>query len=275
MPEWVEILEAARIGMGWTDERLAERSGASLQQLRKLKEGSVEPALLRRLAGILHLSGEALLSLAGPAERRPALSTPRTLRSLEVAAGRGYLLWDSASRLAALIDVGEECPAAVRLLESEFLTPRYLLFTEPDRAPEPAWARLLEARSAPALRPEAEEREGAFSLGTLRMEGHRAAGAAEGGRLLYLVHGMEAPVAFVGRCLLPPGAEALKKDARAYRRWLEGIRSDIFTLSDRTLLCPARGPITSVGWEKAHNPFFPEFEHFSPFASLTEENGRP
>ena len=30
----------------------------------------------------------------------------------------------------------------------------------------------------------------------------------------------------------------------------------ILTLPDETIICPGHGPMTSVGEEKAHNPFF-------------------
>ena len=275
MPEWVEILQAAQIGMGWTDERLAEDSRTPLRKLRELKAGFLDPAALRGVARALRLGAEALLAMAQAGEGGGSFPMPRNLRSVENESGRGYLLWDSASRLASLIDIGADCPEAVRLLESEYLVPRYLFFTEPDRPPEPGWIRFLEERGSLPIRPETGEENGAFPLGTLQVERRCVADRPGAGRSLYLVRGMDVPVAFIGRSLLPPGTEAGEGDPRRYERWLEEVRSHIFTLSDETLLCPSGGPITSVGFEKAHNPFFPEFEHFSPFANLTEETRNP
>ncbi len=37
---------------------------------------------------------------------------------------------------------------------------------------------------------------------------------------------------------------------------LQNIREKIFSLSDDTLVLPGHGPVTSVGREKQHNPFF-------------------
>lgn len=272
MPEWVKILQAAQIGMGWTDDRLAEQSRTPLRKLRELKAGLLDPGALRGVARALRLGADALLALAQDGNVVATFPVPRTLRSVESGSGRGYLLWDSASRLASLIDVGAECPAAVRLLESEFLVPRYLFFTEPGRAPEPEWIRFLEERSSLPIQSEAGGEDGTFPLGTLQVD-RRCATAREGlVRSLYLVRGMEVPVAFIGRSLLAPDMDPGEESPRRYERWLEEVRSRIFTLSDETLLCPSGGPITSVGFEKSHNPFFPEFEHFSPFANLTEEN---
>ena len=38
---------------------------------------------------------------------------------------------------------------------------------------------------------------------------------------------------------------------------LENIRTKIFTLPDETLVLSGHGPVTTVGQEKRHNPFFP------------------
>jgi hydroxyacylglutathione hydrolase len=44
-----------------------------------------------------------------------------------------------------------------------------------------------------------------------------------------------------------------------YEEALRTNRQSIFTLPDDTILCPGHGPLTTVGEEKQHNPFFPEF----------------
>ncbi|WP_155996641.1 hypothetical protein [Verrucomicrobium sp. 3C] len=184
---------------------------------------------------------------------------------------RGYVLWDSVSRLACLIDIGGECRSVVQLVEHEFLAPLYLFFTEPSQPIEREWIRLLEVRSALPVQSETGEEERSFSLGTLQVD-RRSVASREGiSRSLYLVCGLDLPVAFIGRSLLPPDSSDEAERPLLYGGWLAEVRSHIFTLSDETLLCPSEGPMTTVGFEKAHNPFFPEFEHFSSFASLTEE----
>jgi glyoxylase-like metal-dependent hydrolase (beta-lactamase superfamily II) len=34
------------------------------------------------------------------------------------------------------------------------------------------------------------------------------------------------------------------------------IRDQIFSLPEESLICPGHGPVTTVGEEKEHNPFF-------------------
>ena len=42
----------------------------------------------------------------------------------------------------------------------------------------------------------------------------------------------------------------------SYPSLLESIRAKIFTLDDEIHIFPGHGPVTTVGQEKAHNPFF-------------------
>jgi len=46
----------------------------------------------------------------------------------------------------------------------------------------------------------------------------------------------------------------------SYDEALRTNRSGIFTFPDDTIICPGHGPLTTVGEEKQHNPFFPEFQ---------------
>ncbi|MBI3416605.1 MAG: NAD-binding protein [Verrucomicrobia bacterium] len=45
---------------------------------------------------------------------------------------------------------------------------------------------------------------------------------------------------------------------------LSNNRKQIFTLPDETIVCPGHGPLTSIGEEKQHNPFYPEFKSANP-----------
>lgn len=51
----------------------------------------------------------------------------------------------------------------------------------------------------------------------------------------------------IGRTDLPGGNQS---------QLLESIRAKLFTLPDDTVILPGHGPETTVGFEKAHNPFF-------------------
>ena len=42
----------------------------------------------------------------------------------------------------------------------------------------------------------------------------------------------------------------------SYEDALRNTREQILSLPDDTILCPGHGPLTTVGEEKRHNPFF-------------------
>jgi glyoxylase-like metal-dependent hydrolase (beta-lactamase superfamily II) len=42
----------------------------------------------------------------------------------------------------------------------------------------------------------------------------------------------------------------------SYEDALRTNREQILSLSDDTIVCPGHGPLTTVGEEKRHNPFF-------------------
>jgi glyoxylase-like metal-dependent hydrolase (beta-lactamase superfamily II) len=45
----------------------------------------------------------------------------------------------------------------------------------------------------------------------------------------------------------------------SYEEALRTNRKEIFSLPDDTIICPGHGPLTTVGEQKKHNAFFPEF----------------
>jgi glyoxylase-like metal-dependent hydrolase (beta-lactamase superfamily II) len=42
----------------------------------------------------------------------------------------------------------------------------------------------------------------------------------------------------------------------SYQDALRNNLEKILTLPDKTIICPGHGPMTTVGEEKVHNPFF-------------------
>ena len=62
---------------------------------------------------------------------------------------------------------------------------------------------------------------------------------------------------FTGDTLFAGSVGGAYGDMTTYDDILTSVRSKIFTLPDDTVLMPGHGPPSKVGWEKAHNPFFP------------------
>jgi hydroxyacylglutathione hydrolase len=61
---------------------------------------------------------------------------------------------------------------------------------------------------------------------------------------------------FSGDTLFAASVGGAYGDVSTYADILNSVRSKIFTLPDDTVVMPGHGPPTTVGLEKAHNPFF-------------------
>ena len=95
-----------------------------------------------------------------------------------------------------------------------------------------------------------------WESGGLKIEPRSTWGHSKGG-ITYVVSGLEKPVAIVGDALF---ASSMGGSMVSFSDALATNRKEIFTLPDPTVLCPGHGPLTTVGEEKAHNPFYPEYK---------------
>ena len=99
-------------------------------------------------------------------------------------------------------------------------------------------------------------------MGALEIETRLTPGHSVGG-ITYVVSGLGRPVAVVGDAIF---AGSMGGGGISYSDALSNNRKRIFTLADDTILCPGHGPLTTVGEEKRHNPFYPEFQKPNPKA---------
>src|SRR5438034_679218 len=91
-----------------------------------------------------------------------------------------------------------------------------------------------------------------FRLGNLEINSLLTWGHSPGG-MTYIVTGLARPVAIVGDSLF---AGSIGGGNVSYRDALQNNLKKILTLPDETIICPGHGPMTTVGEEKQHNPFF-------------------
>ncbi|MGZ4964183.1 MAG: MBL fold metallo-hydrolase, partial [Limisphaerales bacterium] len=95
-----------------------------------------------------------------------------------------------------------------------------------------------------------------FHVGNLKIETRQTSGHARGG-ITFVVSGLGRRVAIVGDALF---ACSMGGGAISYEEALRTNRKEIFSLPDDTIVCPGHGPMTTVGEQKKHNPFYPEFQ---------------
>lgn len=260
-----DVVGKAMRGLGMTVESLAEASGVEPTAIQATREGKVEPAVLLRLAPSLRLHGPALVIMAQggwtpePLELEGLAQANTTYHDMTVNA---YVVWDTTTREAAVFDTGATAAPLLEVLKAQGLTLRYLFLTHthPDHVAD------VDALAAPVvLASEKESLPGAktfapgsvWPLGGLTIEARSTWGHSKGGTT-YVVRGLERPVAVVGDALF---ASSMGGGIVSYADALATNRKEIFTLPDDTIIAPGHGPLTTVGWEKQHNPFYPEFKN--------------
>lgn len=71
----------------------------------------------------------------------------------------------------------------------------------------------------------------------------------------YYILGLEKPICIVGDSIFA-GSIGKCMSPESYSAALANIRDHLLQLPEDTILCPGHGPLTTVGQEKANNPFF-------------------
>jgi hydroxyacylglutathione hydrolase len=261
-----DIIGKAQRGLGVSDSELAKKAGVDLQTIRELREGDFNEQALLRVAPVLDLAAGPLCELA-KGEWRPERIDERdgfaqfNTRYHDMTVN-AYLVWDPASCVAAAFDTGADCSEMVRFANRHKLNVQLILLTHahPDHVAD--LPRLREETGADVFVPAREPVSGAeaidegkhFHLGNLEIDTRLTWGHSQGG-MTYVVTGLARPIAIVGDSLF---AGSMGGGNVSYRDALRNNREKILTLPDETIICPGHGPMTTVGEEKGHNPFFAE-----------------
>jgi glyoxylase-like metal-dependent hydrolase (beta-lactamase superfamily II) len=171
-----------------------------------------------------------------------------------------YLVWDKGSRTAIAFDTGAQCGDMLRQAKKEDVTIKMILLThghadhvaDLPRLKEETGALIYVSSREPVPGAELIEEGKRFHLGKLDIESRLTWGHSRGG-MTYVVHGLARPVAIVGDSLF---AGSMGGGSVSYDDALKNNLEKILTLPEETIICPGHGPMTTVGEEKVHNPFF-------------------
>jgi hydroxyacylglutathione hydrolase len=261
-----DIIAKAQRGLGVSDADLCKRAEVSLSDLKRVKSGEVDDAVIRRVARHLRLNPGALEDLAHSRWYPEAPVFPHGFAIFNTRFGditvNSYLVWDGRTRTAAAFDTGSDATGMLDTLKSERLSLHavFLTHTHDDHVADlkrlaagtgtQVWASEREPSDYPGAQ---TFREGAhFHVGNLAIKTLSTWGHSEG-QTTYYVTGLSYPLAIVGDSLFA-GSMGGSRD-----HYLDQHRNDsekILTLSRDTVLACGHGPLTTVGQEKRHNPFF-------------------
>jgi glyoxylase-like metal-dependent hydrolase (beta-lactamase superfamily II) len=259
-----DIIGKAQRGLGISDSELAEKARVDPQTIRKMREGDFDELALSRVAPLLDLSERALCELAKgkwhPEKIEGCDGIAQFNTDYQGMAVNAYLAWDPASRAAVAFDTGADSNEMVRFANRHKLNIQLILLTHAHADHVADLPRLREETGADVFTPAREPVPGAepidegkrFRLGKLEIDTRLTWGHSPGG-MTYVVTGLARPIAIVGDSLF---AGSMGGGNVSYHDALRNNLEKILTLPDDTIICPGHGPMTTVGEEKAHNPFF-------------------
>lgn len=167
-----------------------------------------------------------------------------------------YVVFDPQTRVAAAFDTGTDCDGMLGLdvkIEQIFLTHIHTdHILELDRLKERTGARAYVSEREPIDGAEPFADGKAFRIGSLDVETRRSSGHARGG-VTFVITGLAKRLAIVGDAIF---AGSMGGGLVDYQEARNTTRENILSLPDDTVICPGHGPLTTVGQEKQHNPFF-------------------
>jgi glyoxylase-like metal-dependent hydrolase (beta-lactamase superfamily II) len=261
---FTDVIGKAQRGLGISDSALAKHSGISVETIRKLKSGSVDGETLTKIAPHLKLDAATLVTMAH-VEWYPEV--PEFSDGFEMFTTlygdmtvNSYLVWDAASGDAVAFDTGASCDGMLSVVTRRNLKIRLILLTHTHEDHIEDLPRLRNATGAPvhlssrgsfpATKPLAEGDE--LKLGSLRIRTLHTYGHADDGST-FVIDGLAHKLAIAGDSLF---ASSMGGSATNYEDGYRNNIEKIFTLPDDTVLATGHGPLTTVGQEKQHNPFF-------------------
>ena len=260
-----DIIGKAQRGLQLSDEELASRARVSVADLTGAKEGKFDESVVAKLASPLQLAPERLVASGKQAWFPKDPGEVPGFASFNTAYGditvNAYLVWDPKSDNAVCFDTGADASGMLKLATERRIRIQMVLLTHthPDHLAD--LERIKKLTGAAAFVCKAEAIPGAegfsaghkFAVGSLQIETRQTTGHSRGG-ITYVVQGLPKRLAVVGDAIF---AGSMGGGMVSYQDALRNNREQILTLPDDTILCPGHGPLTTVGEEKAHNPFFP------------------
>jgi hydroxyacylglutathione hydrolase len=266
-----DVLRKAMRGNAVNTATLATQTGigASVIDAWLADDGSANAQEARALAKALKLNPERMVERAADAFAPPEVAMDGLLQHRQDSRpnSNGYVIFRGDRKRAALVDPAGTPAHLLQLLRDGDFDLQYILVTHKHNDHSGAVAAIakeypraqiimhpLDAPAIGALAPTAlPANDGAtFPFGdgaqirVLHTPGHTD------GSVCYLVDS----TIFTGDILFSGSVGGAYGDKSTYADVLRSVSTKIFTLPDTTVIMPGHGPPSTVGIERAHDPFF-------------------
>ncbi len=261
-----DIIGKAQRGLGISDSQLAAKSDVAREKIKTIGDGEIDEGAIKQIASVLNLNANALVDLAAgkwtPEELKDFDGLAQFTTDYDGMKVNSYLVWDPETKNAIAFDTGAD--AAPMLRKAKHLSVKLILLTHAHSDHVADLPRLREETGAHVYTPKHEAVPGAeeidegkhFAVGNIDIDTRVTSGHSPGG-MTFVVRGLARPIAIVGDSLF---AGSMGGGSVSYADALRNNLEKILTLPDDTIICPGHGPMTTVGEEKQHNPFFAKFD---------------
>ncbi len=266
--QFQDVVGKARRGLRLSESQLSQKAGVPLEAVEAFLKGgdALGADSAGKITGALGLDLPALRDLERSAWHPGEVALPPTAAAFNVPFGSDmtvnfYLAWDREGGQAAAFDTGGDCGALLKTLHDHHLKLGAIFLTHTHEDHIADLDRLTAETDAPVYVSALERFPGAnvvqdgqtFTVGELTITARLTPGHSPGG-LTYVVTGIEPTLAVVGDALFSASMGGVGPEK--YPSALAANRAHIFSLPDATILLPGHGPLTTVGAEKRHNPFY-------------------
>ena len=272
-----DVLRKAMRGLGISRSALIAAARVAAGDLDAALGGAtVEAAIFHALATPLELAPKHLIALA-VGDYHPETTPPEDgFAMFNSPFGDGltvnnFLLWDPHTREAALFDTGTDAAAPLAAIREHGLLLRDIFLTHThydhvsalgaiSRSPrvhlcarEPADGLPTGSAAILPFEPDAKFSVGGLTVLAIDASGHTS------GQVAFFVSGLEVggrghPIVIAGDALFAGSMGGA--DSQNYRRQRFNTAQNILTLPGETLVAPGHGPLSTVAFEREHNPVF-------------------
>lgn len=250
-----DSIKKARQGKGLSIRSVSDRLAIQPQKLLAIEAGREE--FFPELADLLGLSYTKLLAIYKgeymPKEVSEKIGEELVLKRFKVEVGgiasNAYVL--IRGHYGLFVDAVGASKEAMQFVKEEGIEPRFLLITH-GHFDHTACAERV-ANSYPQIKlfyagrdinEDSRFETNSFFVHVFKTPGHTE------DAVCYFVNDA---IMFVGDTIF---AGSVGRPNYSYDALLQNVREKIFTLPDSVILAPGHGPLTTVGYEKEHNPFF-------------------
>ena len=259
-----DVIAKAMRGANLGDTALGRLADVDPELVQAARKNKGDEATLRAIAPHLRLSAAALVALSRGAWYPSPVSFPDGFAMCTTDYGdmtiNAYLVWDPVSKRAATFDTGSTAAPLLAEIDRRGLKleAAFLTHTHQDHLAD--LVSILRAHRVPVWTSERETIAGAgtfaegrvFEFGAVRVRTLSTWGHTRGGAS-YVVDGLAHPLVVVGDALF---ASSMGGGMESYEDARNNNIAKLMSLPPATVIACGHGPLTTVGEELEHNPFF-------------------